>query len=217
MPLPGPENLESLIAPVCDGDEVAWQALWRKLDPELDALVRRRRMLGRLSEREDDRRGVVLLVMAKLRQDGFRRLKMYSEERRRNADLSLLTWLTVVLRNCAVDYARAHPDYVPGQRQGSARPGGIAEGLPLPPASRGPGARPPVTAARTAGELLEFVRRELPEEQQRALELWMAGHDAADIAAALGLASAAAATRIVRAAVERLRRQFRTALTGVGP
>jgi DNA-directed RNA polymerase specialized sigma24 family protein len=153
--------------------------------------------------------------MAKLRQDGFRRLKMYSEERQRNPHLSVLTWLTVVTRNCAVDYLRAHPDYVPaGPRRGSERPGGVAEGLPLPSASRGPGVRPPVTAVGTAGELLAYARRELPERQRRALELWVSGHTAADIAHGLGLSSAAEAERMVRAAVERLRRQFRTGITG---
>jgi DNA-directed RNA polymerase specialized sigma24 family protein len=216
-PTEGLDDPDSLIAGACAGDEAAWQELWRWLDPQLDALVRRRRVLGRFSQRDDERRGLVLQVMGKLRQDGFRRLEMYRQERARNPALTLLGWLTVVTRNAAVDYLRAHPDYrADGPRTGAQRPGGLRELLPLPSGSRGPGNRPPVTALGTAGELLAYARRELPERQRRALELWMAGHGAADIAEALGL-GAPEAERLVRAAVERLRRQFRTASAAGAP
>jgi DNA-directed RNA polymerase specialized sigma24 family protein len=212
------EEIASLLPRVCEGDEEAWQALWRRLDPELDLMVHRRRFLGRLSHVEDERRGVVLQVMARLRHDGFRRIKMYQEEKRRNAALSFMAWLAVVTKHVAIDCVRAHPDYVAkGPRQGSKRPGGLAEPGTLPPGSRGPGVRPAVTILGTAGELLDYARRELPEQQRRAIELWVTGHAAADIATELQLSNAAEAERLVRAALERLRRQFRTSLGGLRP
>jgi DNA-directed RNA polymerase specialized sigma24 family protein len=216
VPSPGGQDkIDSLIARVCCGDEQAWKVLWQHLDLQLDSLIRRRSLLGRLSQNEDERRGVILAVMSKLRQDEFRRLRLYTDEKKRNDKLSLLAWLSVVTRNAAVDYVRSHPDYVPtGPRRDSGRPGGVASCLPLPSTSRGPAMRPPVTVLGTAGELLEYARRELPQSQRRALELWLAGHSNADIADALGVTDEDEAERTVRAAVERLRRKFRSTSGG---
>jgi hypothetical protein len=47
-----------------------------------------------------------------------------------------------------------------------------------------------------------------PSDQREALALWMRGHDAAEIATALGLPSPLDATRLLRAGRQRLRRQF---------
>jgi DNA-directed RNA polymerase specialized sigma24 family protein len=207
-------NLELLVEQAADGDELAWQSLWGLLDSQLDRLVRRHRLLGRLSDREDDRRGVVVLVMDKLRQDGFRRLKLFRDERRRNPDLAPMAWLAVVTRHAAIDYLRAHPDYVAAApRDGSRRPGNVVEPVDLPSESR-LGLRPPMTMKGTAGEVINYARRELSPQQRGALELWLAGHSAADIAVTIGTASVDEAERIVRAAIERLRRRFRSSVTG---
>jgi DNA-directed RNA polymerase specialized sigma24 family protein len=209
----GEDELEGLVAAACQGDEAAWQELWRVLDPWLDSFVQRRGVLGPLSRRPDDRRGVVVLVMARLRQNGFQRLKMYRDERLKKPSLALLPWLSVVTKHVGVDYLRAHPDFVAsGSRSASERRGEVVDPRTLPPASRGPATRPHLTGEISARQMLEWASRNLPGDQYRALELRM-GKDTSDIRIArdLGLSGPEEAQRLVRAAEARLRRQFREA------
>jgi hypothetical protein len=107
---------------------------------------------------------------------------------------------------------RAHPNYQPGRR-GSSDPGRWRDPKSLPPPRLMPGERPPVTRDGTAKQMLAHARRVLPEKHYQALTLKTEGEDAAEIARVLNLGSAAEAERIVRAALERLRRKFRTAIT----
>lgn len=208
---PGEDAILALVARACDGDEEAWQAAWRWIDPRLSALVAQPRFLARLSRQEDDRRGVVLAVMEKLRESDHRRLKLFEKARSGNPGLSFMAWLSVVTKRVAIDYLRAHPEYLDQRRQRGAEAAGAWVSVQaLPSEWRMPGKRPPVTAAGTARQMLAFARRELPVPQQRALERWVEGDSPAEIAQALGLADPAAAERILRAALERLRRKFRT-------
>jgi DNA-directed RNA polymerase specialized sigma24 family protein len=210
------EGILRLLVPVCGGDEGAWQELWRLLDPRLMALLRQRRFLARLSGSDDDRRAVVVAVMERLRQDGFRRLALFQAAQARDPQLRFMAWLTVVAKRVAIDYLRAHPDYRDSRRtDGSRAPGRWVEAQPLPSERRLPVARPPITALGTAGELLAYARRELPPGQRVALEMWIRGEEPAAIARALDLSGPAAAERTFRAALERLRRRFRTSITRV--
>lgn len=212
------DELASLASQAAEGDPDAWRALWTALDSRLESLVRQRRLLGGLSQNEDDRREVVLRVMGRLQQDGFRRLRLFVRQRNDSPGLSLVAWLTVVARNAAIDYLRAHPDFLASRsRQAARHRGTVADILTLPPPSRGPGLRPPVTAGGTARQLLEYAGRELPEFQCRSLELWVTGHSASDIAQTTGLATAEEAERSVRAALEKLRRHFRADSTHQEP
>jgi len=205
------EGVEELVAQACQGDESAWQGLWARLDPWLDALVARRALIGRLSRRDDDRRSVVVLVMARLRQNDFQRLRMYQAERAKKPSLALKPWLAVVAKHVGVDYLRAHPDFVAsGSRAASERRGDLVQLKSLPPPSRGPATRPQVTREISAHQMLEWAQRNLPGDQYRALELRMAT-DTPDTAIArdMGLSGPEEAQRLVRAAEARLRRQFR--------
>ena len=209
---PGEDGILALIARACAGDEEAWQAAWSWIDPRLSVLVRQPRFLARLSRQEDDCRGVVLAVMEKLRESDHRRLKLFQKARNQDPGLSFMAWLAVVAKRVGIDYLRAHPEYLDLRRQPGAQAAGAwVDVQALPSEWRMPGLRPPVTAAGTAREMLAFARRELPVQQQQALALWTQGENVADIARALGLAEPAAAERMVRAALERLRRKFRTA------
>jgi DNA-directed RNA polymerase specialized sigma24 family protein len=204
------EPIEALAIRACSGDEPAWQDLWRRVELPLGAMVRQFHM-GRISHEDDERRAVVLEVMARLRADEFRRLKMFNEARTRDPKLSLLPWLKVVAKRVAIDRLRAHPHYVGGDRvaDGARAPGVWNDPQSLPPPSRLPGAPPAVTRDNTAREILEHAREVLPAMHYRALELKLQGDDAAAIARTLGLPAGAEADRIVRAAFERLRRRFR--------
>jgi DNA-directed RNA polymerase specialized sigma24 family protein len=190
-------------------DTAAWQALWAAIEAPLSRIIAQPRFLGRLGQREDDRRNIVVAVMARLRADSFGRLRQYLEAKAANPQLRFLSWLRIVAKRVGIDYMRAHPDYVRRHDAGASRPGVWIDAAPLPPASQIGGERPPVTAHGTAHELLAYAGGALPGPQRRALELWAQSQPFEAIAAELGLASAAEAERTVRAVIERLRRRFR--------
>jgi DNA-directed RNA polymerase specialized sigma24 family protein len=203
-------NVLALVERACEGDEEAWQAAWRWIDPRISALIAQPRFLARLSRQEDDRRGVAVAVMEKLRESECRRLKMFLEARGAHPGLSFMAWLSVVTKRVGIDYLRAHPEYLDLRGQGGSATGAWVEVQALPSEWRLGGTRPPVTASGTAREILEYARRELPARQRQAVELWSQGASSAEIARALGLSEPAAAERMLRAALERLRRKFRT-------
>lgn len=205
------EELETLVVGAARRDEAAWQRLWAVVEPALSRIIAQPRFLGRLGQREDDRRNIVVAVMARLRADQFGRLQMYLEARQANPRLRFLSWLRVVAKRVGIDYLRSHPDYVRRHDKDASRPGVWVDAGTLPPASQIFGERPPVTNRGTARELLQFAAGAIPDEQRQALELWAQSESFDDIAKALGLANAHAAERIVRAVIERLRRRFRTA------
>lgn len=203
--------LEDLVVAVTGGDEAAWQRMWSAIEPRLLRMVAQPRFLGRLGQREDDCRNIVVEVLARLRADDFHRLRLYLDTRRENPDLKLMTWLRVVTKRVGIDYLRGHPDYIDRRRQadhGSA-PGEWVEAGTLPSGSKLHGERPPVTNRGTAQQLLRYAAGAIPEAQRRALELWVQSETYVEIARVLELADAGEAERMVRAAIERLRRRFR--------
>ncbi|MBL0216823.1 MAG: sigma-70 family RNA polymerase sigma factor [Myxococcales bacterium] len=205
------EAIERLVAGAAAEDEAAWQHLWAAIEPPLSRIIAQPRFLGRLGGQEDDRRNIVVAVMARLKADRFARLRLYLDAKTANPRLRFLGWLRVVAKRVGIDYLRSHPDYVRRHDTGASRPGRWVDAEELPPASQIFGGRPPVTDLGTARELLAYAAGVIPPEQHRALELWAQSESFDDIARALGLPSATAAERVVRAVIERLRRRFRLA------
>ena len=201
-------ELERLVTAAADADETAWRRLWTVIEPALLRIIAQPRFLGRLGQGEDDRRNIVVAVMARLRADRFHRLRLYLEAQRGNPRLRFMPWLRVVAKRVGVDYLRAHPDYVRRHDAGASEPGRWVEAGTLPPSSQ-LGERPPATNRGTARELLRYAAGAIPTDQLHALQLWIAGESFAEIAVELKLASAPEAERLVRAAIERLRRQYR--------
>src|SRR5688572_15687256 len=91
-------ELEALVPDVIEGDELAWQRLWRALEPMLLRMLAQPSVLGRLAQREDDRRDVVVAVMARLRAGSCHRLRLYVDAKRANPELRFQTWLRVVTK-----------------------------------------------------------------------------------------------------------------------
>src|SRR5688572_658975 len=106
------EELETLVVAAAAQNESAWQRLWAVIEPPLSRIIAQPRFLGRLGQREDDRRNIVVAVMGRLRADHFGRLQLYLDARRTNPRLRFLSWLRVVAKRVGIDYLRAHPDYV---------------------------------------------------------------------------------------------------------
>jgi DNA-directed RNA polymerase specialized sigma24 family protein len=203
-------DIELLLPLAVGGDERAWGQLWTELEPRLGAIVRKPRFAGRLSRSEDDVRNILVEVMARLRDDDFRRLRRYLDQKADKPKMTFMPWLIVVTKRIAIDYLRAHADYIDKRRdQRTESPGKWVEHGTLPSDSRLDGGRPPVTTRGTALAMLRYAYDALPPEQVSALELWILNKGFKEIAEELGLATAKDAERLLRAALERLRRQFR--------
>lgn len=195
-------QLELFVERAAGGDAAGWRAMWAEIEPWLDRLVANPQFLGRIGQREDDRNNILIEVMARLHADRFHRLGLYCSTRRANPRLRFKTWLRVVAKRVGIDYLRGHQNYVRGGQ-------GWVEAGTLPPHSRLGGERPPVTERGTALELLRYAAESVPEPGLSALELWTQSADFPDIARRLALPSAGDAERLVRAALERIRRRFR--------
>ena len=204
------DETERLVGLAARGDERAWQALWTEIEPPLLRTVASPRFLAQLGQREDDRRNIVVAVMARLRADRFARLQLYLDARASNPRLRFHTWLRVVAKRVGIDYMRAHPDFLRRREVDPSSPGRWVDLATLPPPSQ-IGDRPPVTNRGTARELLAYADGVVDHRQRRALELWAQSESFEDIAKALGMATANEAEKTVRAAIERLRRRFRAA------
>jgi DNA-directed RNA polymerase specialized sigma24 family protein len=200
--------LEPLVDRVLAGDEGAWQLLWQATEPRLDALLRRPGFLGPLAKSEDHRKNIVVDVLGALRADGYARLRKYADARRENPRLPFFAWLTVVAKRMAIDYMRRQNEYVDRRREpGASSPGGWLRQETLPADSQLGGQRPPMTDRGTALELIGDAG--LDDRERDALARWTAGDGWDDIATALALEGPRTAEKLVRAALERLRRKFR--------
>ncbi len=204
-------EIETLVLAAAREDEQAWQGLWAAIEPVLLRIVAQPHFLGRLGQREDDRRNIVVAVMARLRAERFHRLQLYLDARRANPRLRFISWLRVVAKRVGIDYLRGHQDFVRRHDEDASTPGRWVDAGTLPPASEIGGERPPVTDRGTAQQLLRYADGTVPDEQRRALELWAQSESFSVIARTLGLGAASDAERLVRAAIERLRRRFRDA------
>lgn len=203
------DELDSWVATAAAGGERAWQKLWAAIEPDLSRVIAQPRFLGRLGQREEDRRNIIVAVMARLRADGFHRLQLYLQAKQGNPQLRFVSWLRVVAKRVGIDYLRGHQDYVRRHDKDASTPGRWVDAGTLPPASELVGERPPVTDLGTARALLQYAEGAIPEQQRTALELWARSESFADISRTLGLGGPGDAERMVRAAVERLRRRFR--------
>jgi len=202
-----PLDIEGLVRDTLAGDEGAWQKLWQAVEPTLYATLRRPHFLGRLSQSEDDCRNIIVEVMGRLRADGFARLGQFAEARRLNPSLPFMGWLVVVAKRVAIDYLRGVETYIDRRREkGASSPGGWHEVGALPSDSQLPGSRPQITKRGTAHEVWAFADSDLPADQQTALAAWLAGATFAEIA---GEGDPRDAEKLVRAALERIRRRFR--------
>lgn len=201
-------ELELLVLRAASGDDVAWHQLWTLIEPELTRTIANPRFLGKLGQREDDRKNIILETVGRLAANDRRRLRDYIDTRAANPRLGFLTWLRVVAKRVGIDYQRGHAQYIDRRREpGASTPGKWIEPGTLP--SELGGERPPVTDLGTAHQVVAYATIALAEDQRRALELWVHGEPYDAIARQLDLASAADAERKVRAAIERLRRKFR--------
>jgi len=199
--------LLSLIEEVVEGSDDAWHQLWRTSEATVWAITGKFSIAGPLSERTEERRNIVLLVMDRLRADGFRRLRLFLDSARSRPGSSFRSWLATVTARTAIDYVRAHPEYADlrGRKGGERWVRLVAmRDVHEPRSSLDP------EKAATAAAVLERAQSSLRPDQLAALLLWLQGERSSAIADQLELDDPADADRLVRSALKRLRDHFRT-------
>ncbi len=203
-----PLAIETLLARVLASDEGAWKSLWSTIEPHVLAVASRRKVMGQLSESEDERRDIVVKVMTRLREDEFRRLRAYAASPERTQG-SFVRWLSAVTVRVAIDHVRSHAEYT-GRTVNAPRDGHWIRRAPDHEISLLLGNEVAADDAASARLVLARARTLLSEEQRAALGMWLEGHDTNAIARSLGLENGGAADRCVRSALKRLRDRYRS-------
>lgn len=171
--------------------EPTFDALWGVLAPEVERWVGAPRFLGRVADDEDLRREIVIRTWIKLR-DGVRLRELIDA-----SPAQLRAWLRRVVKNIGIDTLRGCADYA--RADGTWR---TTEQLGDEPVYDQTARR--VLAKQVMAALADRVL------YRDAITLWLVGHDSAEVAEQLALASAADAERVLGAAKELLRRRFRS-------
>src|SRR3569623_1740881 len=196
---------------VVGGDADAWQELVVQLEPLLIALVRRSRTLGPMRHIVDDCRAVMISVLERLKKDRYRGLRLFSSWAAANPGKDFGDWIRIVTVNLARDHVSSRLGAAARTEDDTPRTKRMLHTLAsLLPSDDDPrlAFQPLVTNAQLARELMEYAARELAPVPQRALPLWIEGASFEELAAELALPRPQDATRQVRAALARLRRQF---------
>jgi DNA-directed RNA polymerase specialized sigma24 family protein len=197
---------EALAARAADGDVGAWKELIAELWPAWVRHVRGTRAMGPLARSDDHVHDVLAKLVDKLGHDNGRGLKLYRPWKDRHPDKSFEDWIHIVVANAVRDHVRSHLGESKEPREPSVKR--LLNDFTASPALEALGVRPPMTAAQTARQLLEFARARLPADQYGALMQWIDGATFEEIEADLEGAEAGQGQRLVRAAVATLRRHF---------
>ena len=197
---------EELASRAAEGDPEARRRLVEALWPVWIGMVRVNRSMGPLARSDEHVHNVVGKLVEKLGRLDGRALRRYGEWRKAHGDRTFEDWIKIVTKNAIRDYVR--------QQLGRSvisdekiTPTHLINELTASPLVESLGVRPPITAAQTARELLEFAAANLPVEQVAALRLWLDGADDDEIARAQGI-SPNDARKLLRAGIAVLRRRF---------
>jgi len=190
------------------GDRKAWELLVGHLWPACVRIVASRSAMRQLGSSQDHVANVVTNLIGKLGDEDGRGLRLYGPWRARNPEKSFDDWIRIVAANTVRDYVRDHANELATDAPKEIGVKRLLNEFTTSGATREIGERPPFTAAQTARQLLAYASGHLPEDQHRALMLWIEGSGFDEIAGELGLGGAEAAAKLVRAAVAVLRRQF---------
>jgi DNA-directed RNA polymerase specialized sigma24 family protein len=199
---------ERLAAKAAGGDAEAARALVAALWPEWVRLAAASKALRAFPSSDEAALDVATRLAEKLGQAGSRALVGFPGWKERHPGKTFSDWVRIVTANACRDHARQLLGAEPTARDGAevSRKRLLNEFSRILPEEVG--FRPPVTAAQTARQLLEFAQEHLPPSQLAVLERWLQGEDFDEIARAGGLPDAAAAQRALRAGVAVLRRHF---------
>ena len=193
------------------GDDAAWQQLAGELEPHLIALLRRSRTLGPMRHNVDDCRAVMTSVLERLKKDDYRGLRLFQSWIAANPGKDFGDWIRIVTVNLARDHVSSRlgdAEHAEGEPPRNKRLlNTLASLLPVDDDHR-LAFRPLMTMDQLARELMEYAAQTLDPVQLRALTLWIEGASFDEVATELELPRAQDATKMVRAALARMRRHF---------
>lgn len=202
--------LELMILDVLEHRDRAWQDLMEVLFPHVEAIVRVSRSMGPLRSSPDHCRSATTRVFEKLARNDYSALRLFTEWQRVNPEKTLDDWLRIVVTRVVRDYVGSQlgaPSADPDQERVARKRLLHTLASALPDDDHSPSARPPVTDLQTARQILDYARTHLSPMQLSALEAWINLADNDKVAAVIGK-TPDEATKLVRSAVAKLRRQF---------
>lgn len=157
--------------------------------------------------RSDDHvRNIAMTLLEKFSRPDGHVLGLYVLWKDRHLDKTFSDWLRIVTKNAVRDYLRQH---LGARKTGHEQPSikRLLNEVAASPHLEELGARPPITAAQTARQLMEFAQDKLPSDQRDALQRWLEGESFTEMATSAGT-NPEVARRLVRAAIATLRRHF---------
>lgn len=187
------------------GDGEACKRLVEHLWPVWIEIARASKTIRPLGGSEDHAHEIAVRLVEKMGKPSGG-LRLYPPWRERNAEKSFGDWMRIVTKNVIRDYAREQLGSKNASSDGLSMKR-LLNDFAYSPALEELGIRPPLTAAQTARELLEFARSRLPPEQLDVLHRWLEGASFEDIAQELRQ-TPDAVRKLTRSAVATLRRQF---------
>lgn len=200
------ELCERLVVRAVSGDAAANHALVEHLWPVWVEMVRGSRSLGEGSCTEDDLHDIVAKLVEKFSRADGRALKLFAPWSARNPGKTFADWMRIVTKNAVRDFVRKKLGPRP-QSPGEASRKRLLNEFASSPLLEELGVRPPLTAAQTARELLEFASARLSAADLRILAAWLEGSSFDEIADNERLSSDET-RKVVRAAIATLRRHF---------
>ena len=200
---------DALVALAAAGDEPARRTLLERLWPVWTQMVRSSRSMGSFAQSDDHVDAVVGRLIEKIARPDGRALRSYLDWQAAHGEQTFADWIRIVTKNAVRDHLRDQLGTGKPAPAGEPSVKRLLNEFAVSPVlkSEEPGHRPPVTAAQTARELLEFAASRLPEGHLRALRQWLDGASFEEIGGAEGEPSAEA-RRKVRSGIAVLRRHF---------
>jgi len=185
------------------GDGAQWPALIAEVHSLAIAICEKRPA----ASDSDFANNVALRVIERLKKENYRALHRFLALRESYPDLEFEKWTRGIINNAAIDEIRSQPD-VARARAGKGRELRSRAHVAFEDENH-VDVRSTVSFALDARRVLRWIRDEnFPEEQRRALLLWLSGHTVDDCSEELGL-DAGSTRRCLQAARQRLRRQFK--------
>src|SRR5262249_36498951 len=97
-------SLAAFVPDVIAGDEIAWQELAARLEPQLLKLLGRSRILGPMRHSVDDCRAAMTNVLTRLNKDALRGLRLSPPWIDANPKKTFGDWIRIVTANMARDH-----------------------------------------------------------------------------------------------------------------
>jgi hypothetical protein len=199
---------EGLAERAMRGDGAAQSQLIEQLWPWWLRLVRASKSMAALARSEDHVHEVAARLAEKIGKKGGHALRLYPLWKDKHPASDFGDWMRIVVANVIRDYVR---EQIGNTRlhEGELSPKRLLNELTQSSGAETAGFRPPFTLKQSARQVVEFARAHLPQEQLRAVELWLEGATDADLDRELGTSSGGG-RELMRAGVAVLRRKFAT-------